>query len=491
MSTTFDDSFINGDIIESSHVKQTFKPIQDLESGAAFYREATTSGTNYVVDFQSSAIPGGYPGNILESLEAGQIIIFKADEDSSANSQLQVLLQGSGPATAPLQVGDRAIGRGDIKANQIVVAIYNDTTIPRFEIAGVGGLDNPVTGEIRFSAGPPKQGYVPAKGQFLRQSSYPELYQVLGLLGGSIPATSWSSAGTVGSLYSFGRLNDRLVAVNTWREILYSLDGTTWTDPTLPLGSGPFAATYAHNLGLYIAAGNDGKIITSPDCDNWTLQTTPAAVNLWSIGHSEELGVTLAGGQAGTIFRSTDSQTWTSQTTPTGTATIWAITYGAGSFVAGDLNGNIITSPDGQTWTHRQTLGASVQVLSYVDDWGLFVATCESGYLYTSPDAVTWTAQTIPSTSILYAQLFADGKLFVGTASGQVIASSDGSTWTLVSSSMSQWIMGFAVLGDDLFAGTSTAPQRKSPITYSYDHTAYFQVPDIPTPEGVTAWLKT
>ena len=51
MPTNLDFSFDTNDIIEAEHVKQFVDPIQDLESGSAWYRAATGSSNAYVVDF--------------------------------------------------------------------------------------------------------------------------------------------------------------------------------------------------------------------------------------------------------------------------------------------------------------------------------------------------------------------------------------------------------------------------------------------------------
>ncbi len=167
MSTDFtQNDFNNGDLTDAEHIKRTFGPINNLESGAAFYRVAASSSNNYVVDFSISAIPGGEPGHYLTSpLSAGQVIIFKADQDSLANAQLQVTVEG-GSVTAPLNVANTQVGLDDIKQDQIVVAIYNNTSTPRFDIVGVGGtgsggggagalndlsdvtLSSPMTGQI-------------------------------------------------------------------------------------------------------------------------------------------------------------------------------------------------------------------------------------------------------------------------------------------------------------------------------------------------------
>lgn len=133
MSTPFDTGFGNDDIIEVDHVKQYAKPTNDLESGAAFYREADDVSGVYQVDFQPSAQPGGH---FIEELTPGQSIVFKASHNSPANAELQVLVDG-GSETHPLFMGDTPVGADDIRTNQMVIVIFNDTTPPRFDVVGI------------------------------------------------------------------------------------------------------------------------------------------------------------------------------------------------------------------------------------------------------------------------------------------------------------------------------------------------------------------
>lgn len=136
MSTEFDKSFMNGDVVEADHIQQIFKPVEDLESGAALYRAATSTGATYEVSFRKSDNPDG---NFLSSLSAGQMIVFKADANSGANAELEVTFEGGGTAAHPLSLAGDPVGADDIKADQIVVAIYNDTSTPRFDVVGLGG----------------------------------------------------------------------------------------------------------------------------------------------------------------------------------------------------------------------------------------------------------------------------------------------------------------------------------------------------------------
>ena len=157
MSTAFVTVFGSGDLIEPDHVKQFAQPVNDLESGATLFRAATNDSGNYQVDFQASANPDGHS---IESLVAGQMILFKASHNSPAAAQLKVLVEGgSGSETHPLFFGGSQIGAGEIRQDQIVAVVFNNTTTPQFDVVGIRGagslnelgdssISSPATGEV-------------------------------------------------------------------------------------------------------------------------------------------------------------------------------------------------------------------------------------------------------------------------------------------------------------------------------------------------------
>ena len=161
MSTKFIDDFDDDGthVIEAEHVKQYAEPVNDLESGKAFYRVATGTGNPYQVSFRKVDSTGG-KGHYIEPttgsdapLSAGQMVVFKANVSSpSGGASLSLLLEdgssGVSSGNIPLNVADNQVDEDQIKAGQIIVAIYNDTSTPRFDVVGVsvesGGLTSPV-----------------------------------------------------------------------------------------------------------------------------------------------------------------------------------------------------------------------------------------------------------------------------------------------------------------------------------------------------------
>jgi hypothetical protein len=133
----------NGEIIDESHIDRYRVPINDLESGKAFYRVSSGDGMLYQVNFRKSDSTNE-EGQFLSSLTAGQMVVFKAVADSEVGASLQITFEGgSNSGSIPLYAGGAALAEDAIKAGQVVVAIYNDTTPARFDVVGVTGAAGP------------------------------------------------------------------------------------------------------------------------------------------------------------------------------------------------------------------------------------------------------------------------------------------------------------------------------------------------------------
>lgn len=161
MSSTFDTSYGQGDLVLPSHIKQYSQPINDLESGAGLFRQATDSSGSYLVDFRASANPGGHA---IDTLTQGQVITFKASHDSPAAATLSVETEQGTVSNVPIHLGDQQMGAAQIKTDQMVSVVYNNTTTPRFDVMGVQAdislddlagtsVSSPATGEILIHDG--------------------------------------------------------------------------------------------------------------------------------------------------------------------------------------------------------------------------------------------------------------------------------------------------------------------------------------------------
>ena len=158
-----------------------------------------------------------------------------------------------------------------------------------------------------------------------------------------------------------------------------------WVSQTSGTTSELRGITYSKSLGLFVAVGDNGRILTSPDGITWTSQTRGVTVNLRGITYSESLGLFVVVGLGGTILTSSNGITWTSQTSGV-SEPLWGVTYSEslGLFAAVGDNGRILTSSNGITWT-SQTRGVSAILIGvvYSESLGLFVAVGTSGTILT------------------------------------------------------------------------------------------------------------
>jgi len=134
MSTPLnDDTIANGDVIETIHLTQLFPIVEALEDNQTNYREDIGAADAYQVDFSGSG-----QANEISVYQAGQQIVFKAAHANTGASTLQVVgPSGSLSAKALTKFGNSALTAGDIQADQIVMAVYNDEGGGRFELIGV------------------------------------------------------------------------------------------------------------------------------------------------------------------------------------------------------------------------------------------------------------------------------------------------------------------------------------------------------------------
>ena len=74
----------------------------------------------------------------------------------------------------------------------------------------------------------------------------------------------------------------------------------------------------------------------------YVLPSTPGGAGLW-----------VAAGQSGKLATSPDGTTWTQQTSSFGASYIRAVAHDGTQWVAAGASGLLATSPDGTTWTQQ------------------------------------------------------------------------------------------------------------------------------------------
>lgn len=184
------------------------------------------------------------------------------------------------------------------------------------------------------------------------------------------------------------------------------------------------------NNVFVVLSGNDNKAVYSADGITWTQTTLPSSNNWRSVCFGDGKFVAVVSGSNKAAY-STDGVTWTATTLPVSSG--WSfVTYGNGKFVAITNNSsNAAYSTDGIKWTKvTLPIAGSYNGVAYGN--GKFVAIIKNaGVFITSSDGVTWD-KSIHSKNYNWSDItFGSGKFIViAYSSSKVIYSSDGSAWT-------------------------------------------------------------
>ena len=226
----------------------------------------------------------------------------------------------------------------------------------------------------------------------------------------------------------------KFVAVGDEGVIVTSTDGTTWNEPASASASNLLGVTFGGSQ--FVAVGAKGTLLTSPDGTTWTPRSVPVAADLQAVtfGH----GVFVAVGWSLSILISSDGLTWTESYSGNG---VWQdVAFTGNEFVAVNRVGGVALSADALTWTLTiagntagdtgfcgVTGGPGGDVLA-LDYGGHVKLSSDASVSSFAVEADLWTVLVVESCDVID-----DAATFVATSTdGEVEASSDGKTWSVV-----------------------------------------------------------
>jgi hypothetical protein len=203
--------------------------------------------------------------------------------------------------------------------------------------------------------------------------------------------------------------------------IATSTDGAIWTDRSS--STTPPLSAVAFGDGRFVAVGGT-NVVTSIDGITWRSWGSATASNAITYGN----GVFVDAGSRGTIQTSANGDTWTSRSTGT-THALFGIAYGKGRFVAVGNFGVILASDDGIAWTNMDSGFTNSILYAVTYGAGTFVAvgypSLDTGFstVLTSPDGFAWTSRTPVSVQTLRGAAYGNGTFVVVGDQGTILQS--------------------------------------------------------------------
>lgn len=268
--------------------------------------------------------------------------------------------------------------------------------------------------------------------------------------------------------YAVCYANGIFVVTGYGNSIAYSVDGFNWSVSTAPSNTkGWNSIAYGNGAFVAVSKPNSNMALYSTDGMTWQQTTMPSSKSWSSVTYGNGKFVAVAEGNSSVAAYSTDGITWIQTNMPT--SAYWmSVTYGNGKFVAVTYgsDGSTVSaySEDGITWT-QATLPILQSWHSVTYGNGKFVAvgtiSAGSNYVAYSSDGINWAEASLPVSSTWQAVTYDNGMFVVISGGGtcDIVYSTDGITWSNIKSSLQ------TVSGTDVTDDTKVILGIDKPIT--------------------------
>lgn len=347
------------------------------------------------------------------------------------------------------------------------------------EITGGGG-DSYETGDVLITARNPGAGWLRC-GRIYSQSTYPDLFNLVGLVPDGPAGASWSR-------WEPGRppnthLNDACwltdrIAVACGNDVIWRTTdgGASWSRIAV---TGNLLCVARVSDNVVLAAGYGGVILRSTDAGkSWAPVTsgTGSMISALTVFNASRI---VAHAAAGSSRISSDGGATWSAGAPTGTITIYgsvrfndstAVVFGEGSPTAyRTVNGGSswmdISVPSYRGIVYTASISPTTAVA--VDSTGAGMRSTNEG--------LTWTVITTGTSGVRAVEVSGEG--FVVVVGIRPAYSTDyGATWAPVSASLSGVQTAFAIPGGEVI-GVGNSVQYRSLPQYGYDSATQFKTP--------------
>ena len=240
----------------------------------------------------------------------------------------------------------------------------------------------------------------------------------------------------------------------------------SWDTPYYCVRDWLFQVT--QSSGLYVAVGDNVRIMTSGDGADWTAEEVPLTNSvsafdtvflcvggttnlLVAAGSKGSLAVspntliaiaeTNADGSLFTNYASSLGVIWNSLPAPAGTTNDLAgiCAFNSNYFLVGSY-GTLLSSPDGTNWSNLSS--GKTEYLSGIAAFtnGLLVVTGNKGTILTSADGTNWASHASGTTDWLYRLRCVNGRLLAVGENGTMLISANGTNWSATYSGVTNWL---------------------------------------------------
>lgn len=222
--------------------------------------------------------------------------------------------------------------------------------------------------------------------------------------------------------------------------------------------------------GLYVAVGDNTRIMTSQDGVDWSIESVPVTNSVASpittniffcVGGTTNLFI--AAGTRGCLAVSPNSLVSVVVTNTDGSlsnaqvSSLGVVWYPLPAPTTSDLAGvgvfnntyylagasaTLLSSPDGSNWTkvNLSTVPASADLAGMAASSNTMVLVGDQGVILSSTSGSSWTQRTSPTTNGLIRVRYLGTNFLALGENGTLLKSSDGTAWSALSSGTTNWL---------------------------------------------------
>jgi len=276
--------------------------------------------------------------------------------------------------------------------------------------------------------------------------------------------TNWTESSYYFKLYSaqnkvFAQTWDTL---NGGRMFLTSNGGANWTQVASADSTTDILSLTLVNSNVLAGTWN-GFYQSTTGGTSWSALTPTGLPADSAIASVAVINSTLYAGALGHIYKSSDNgTTWAevSSGIPAGTRITSFVASGTAVIAGSDTNGVFITTNSGTSWTAINSGLTDLHLTQVLVLGNKIFAVTQSGVFVSTNSGTTWSAYTT-CPAYINCLVVAKSQLIAGTdTSGAYYSTDSGLTWKSSGMSGNTRVWSLAVVGDSIYAGTSSGVLR-------------------------------